>query len=407
MKQRVYLVGVGMGARETMTLAALDAVQKSDCLIGALRMLEGFRSLGLPSAPLSRAEEIAAFLALHPEYQTVSVLLSGDIGFYSGAKRLRERLEADRACEIVPFCGISAPIYFCAALGLSWDAVFLASAHGRDCDVVGAVRAHPDCFFLTGGSSTPSSLCQALCDAGLGGAQVSVGERLSYPDERITRASAQELSGEVFDPLSAVLVQRGGAPKSPGLPGIADEQWIRDPHIPMTKREVRIVSVTRLLVPGARVLWDVGAGTGSVSVELALCAPEATVYAVEREPAALALLEQNRAKFGADNLLAVAGEAPAALEALPAPDCVFLGGTSGKLDDILALILRKNPAARLVANVIALESVSATLEAFERFGLVDLDAVQLSVSRIKKAGAYHLPIAQNPVTILSGRGAGR
>ena len=170
----------------------------------------------------------------------------------------------------------------------------------------------------------------------------------------------------------------------------------------MTKEEVRTLALSKLRVEEDHVVWDVGAGTGSVSVECALACPAGQVFAVEKKQEALALLEENKARFHASNLHVVAGTAPEALQDLPAPDRVFLGGTSGELEEILNVIFRKNPAARVVCTAVTLETVAEAARLFAP--LEGADMVQVSATRTRSAGRYHLMDAQNPVWIFSGEG---
>ena len=185
--------------------------------------------------------------------------------------------------------------------------------------------------------------------------------------------------------------------------GLPDGAFLRG-DVPMTKEEVRALALSKLRLEEHHVVWDVGAGTGSVSVECALSCPAGRVYAVEKKAEALALLAENRARFGADNLEIVAGTAPEALADLPAPDRVFLGGTSGSLEEILQVVFHKNPAARVVCTAVTLETVGEAARLFAP--LAEADMVQLSVTRTRKAGRYHLMDAQNPVWIFSGEGKG-
>ena len=170
----------------------------------------------------------------------------------------------------------------------------------------------------------------------------------------------------------------------------------------MTKREVRAAALSLLEVEEDDVLWDVGAGTGSVSVELALLARRGRVYAVERKGEALSLICANRTRFGAWNLVPVRGTAPAALEDLPAPDGVFVGGSGGELDAILAAALGKNPGVRLCVSAIALETLSAAAAAFAARGL-EAQVTQIWAARSKGAGGLNLMMGQNPVWLISGR----
>ena len=405
---KVSLVGMGPGDPELLTGEARRAVEEAELLVGAPRLLEPYRGSGKPCLELVSAREIAACLAAREGVGRAAVLLSGDVGYHSGAKALLPLLrEMGMEARCLP--GLSTLQYFCARLGRPWEGVFSASAHGRDCDAAGLLRRHREVFFLTGSRAgqTPGDLCAALRDGGLPGARVWVGSRLSYPEEEIAAGTAGELAGRAFPPLSALLAE---APEEEPLwpwatPGIPDGLFVRG-EVPMTKEEVRALLLSKLRVAPGDTLWDVGAGTGSVSVELALLAPEGKVWAVERDPAACALIRENAARFGAGNLFLREGEAPAALEDLPAPDAVFVGGSGGALREILAAALGKNPRVRAVVSAVTLETVARGWEAMESLPFGRTGAVQLSVSRARKAGESHLMLAQNPVFLLYGEGKG-
>lgn len=178
------------------------------------------------------------------------------------------------------------------------------------------------------------------------------------------------------------------------------DEWFIRGEVPMTKSEVRAVSVEKLELSPDSVLYDIGAGTGSVSVEAAAFMPEGTVYAVEKKREAVELLEKNRKKFQAEQIRIIEGAAPEALEGLEAPTHAFLGGTSGKMPDILSLLLAKNPEVRVVVNAITLESVSKVMEWTAARG-IEADIVLVSVSRAKAAGRVHMMMAQNPVYVIS------
>ena len=394
---KVYLIGVGMGGPATMTLQALEAVRACPVLVGARRLLEGWEA-DHDCVPLIAAADIAEYIGKAP-LGPVGVLLSGDTGFYSGAKKLWPLLGEH---EVVTIPGLSSLTYFCARLQATWQDVKLVSAHGRDCDLTGEIARNPRTFALTGGAVKAADVCRALAERGLGDVKVSVGERLGYPDERIVTAPAAELAGEDFDSLAVLLAEnpRPAAPPWRG-PGLPDAAFLRG-DVPMTKEEVRALALSKLRLEENHIVWDVGAGTGSVSVECALACPRGRVYAVEKKPEALALIGENRARFGVDDLEIVAGTAPEVLEALPAPDRVFLGGTSGNMEEILNVVFRKNPAARVVCTAVTLETVGEAARLFAR--LEGADMAQVSVTRTRPAGPYHLMDAQNPVWLFSGEG---
>lgn len=403
MSTRVALIGMGMGNPDTLTVGAARKIAESDCLIGAARLLESFPESAAARFTSCSAQAIFEFLCAHPEHRSAVVLLSGDVGFYSGAKGILALLSGLPNFETECIAGISSVQYFCARLCTPWEDVKLLSLHGRSQSLCAAVAQNRKTFALTGGENTCGALCGALTEAGLGNVRVSVGERLSYAEERVVTGTAAELAGCEFAPLSVLLAVNGNAAPPPVTHGLPDEAFLRG-GAPMTKAEVRAVSICALQLRGGDVVWDVGAGTGSVSVEIARVLQSGTVYAVEKEPAALELLEQNKRRFGVQNLVVTAGTAPEVLEALPAPDAVFIGGSSGAMAETIAAILAKNPSARIVANAITIETTGAVLASFERHALRDQALVQISVARAKKAGASHMLLGQNPIAILSAGG---
>lgn len=273
------------------------------------------------------------------------------------------------------------------------------SAHGCACDPVTECMTNKAVFFLTGGAETPASLCAKLNAAGLGRAHATVGENLGTAEEAIRYGSAEELAGQSFAPLSVLLVENFDTTsfRSSGFP---DESFIRG-DVPMTKQEVRAAALAKLGVKPADILWDVGAGTGSVSVELALAAPRGHVYAVECDPDACALIRKNREKFRAFNLTLIEGTAPDALASLPAPDAVFIGGTKGGMDGVLDAVYSKNPAARVCVSAIALETMSAAVAAMTARSLT-VEVAQIAVSRTRPAGRLHLLMANNPIFLITG-----
>ncbi len=394
---QVTLLGFGGGTPEGATVEAWDAIEDAEILIGAMRLLDA-----LPENDDQRrfaavgAEEIAALLTQEAA-ERACVIFSGDTGFYSGAKTLLPLLrERGFDCRVLP--GISSVQLLAARLGRAWQDWTLCSAHGADCDPIAAIMRGKPAFFLTGGVNTPATLCAALTAAGLGETRVTVGENLAYSKETITSLTAAEAAKQSYAPLSVLLTEAVPRPDIPAG-GLADEDFVRG-SVPMTKREVRAAIRSHLGVRRGDTIWDVGAGTGSVSVELALTADEGAVYAVERDKEALALIEENRRRFGAWNLRVVRGAAPEALRELPAPDAVFIGGSGGNLRGIVDAALTKNPDARLCMTAIALETLLAALEVFR-----DLDAeiTQISVSRAKAAGELHLLMANNPVFLIAAK----
>ncbi|MEF9974375.1 MAG: precorrin-6y C5,15-methyltransferase (decarboxylating) subunit CbiE [Clostridia bacterium] len=375
----IDVVGVGPGVPEQVTQAAREVIERADQVYAAKRHAH---LAGGAVRPLGEVQAGG------------TVLVSGDPGLYSMLGLLKAQFGAENL-RVTP--GISALQMFCAALCESWQDACLLSVHGRDLPMSGvaySVRTNASTILFCGPKHTPNVLADALMGAGLAQVEMAVGERLSYPQARITRGTPCEILRGQYDPLCMVRV-RNPAPER-GLPaiGLADDQLIRG-KAPMTKREIRMLVVASLSLTPDAIVWDIGAGTGSVSVECARQCPWGQVYAVERDAQALALLEENKAKFCVSNLRIVPGSAPEALDNLPAPSHVFLGGSGGHLPQILGALEALSQPFRLVATAVSLDSAQTMLN------WAEFDAVQVGVSRLEDVGHVRLFRAQNPVFVLS------
>ena len=403
-KPEVFIAGIGPGSEALQTQEVRAAIERADCLIGARRMLDAVARPQQLTIDAIAPEAIASHIAQHPECGVFCVVMSGDTGFYSGTKKLLPLL---KACRVQVLPGLSSMSYLCARLGVSYEDAVPVSLHGRDLDIAREVRRRRKVFTLVGGDGGMQALCERLTQAGLGHVRIAVGERLSYPDEAITRGTAQELRSHTFDKLSAALIEND-TPGEIVTPGLPDEAFLRNLEpgklVPMTKSEVRSICLSKLRLTPNAVCWDVGAGTGSVSIEMARLCADGTVYAIEKSERALALLEQNKEAFSASNMQIIPGSAPEVCRDLPAPTHAFLGGTSGSVRDILALLLEKNPHVCIVATAVTLESVSALSACMEDFEAAECVSVQ--VSKAAALGQYHLMQAQNPVYIFTLQNGG-
>lgn len=394
----VTLIGMGSGQPENLTLQGLAALRQADLILGARRLLAVLPAGCTENrAAAYRPDEVAELLQTSGAENAVLVY-SGDTGFYSGASSMMEKLEAlGVRARVLP--GLSSIQLLAAALGRPWQGWNLVSAHGRTCDPVAECMQGRPTFFLTGGSEDPATLCAQLAAEGFGDVQAVVGQCLGTPEEKLFRGSVKELAAGRFNSLSVLLVEAAEVllRRAPGLP---DEAFERG-DVPMTKQEVRAAVLAKLAVRPKDILWDVGAGTGSVSVELALAAPRGRVYAVECRPEGCALIKANREKFRTRNLVLVEGLAPDALSDLPAPDAVFIGGSKGSLAAIVDAALDKNPDARICVSAIALETLSAAVAALTAKGRT-VQVSQIAVSRARAVGGLHLMMAQNPIYLITG-----
>lgn len=411
--RKVTIIGAGPGNPDLLSRAALDAIDIADVVIGAHRALAG---IDVPPdvvrCELVKTADIVAALTDAASWQRAVVVMTGDVGLFSGARRLVEALSGDAQVDVRVIPGISSASYLAARLARPWQDWRFASAHGVACDIVAEAERAGELFLVTSGGEDPSRLSGELVQAGFGDACVTVAERLSYPDERITCATASEITGQTFDDLNVMLIDFAGGAGSPASfrwpyasSGIPDELFIRG-DVPMTKQEVRAVALAKLRLTATDTVWDVGAGTGSVSIEAALVARAGSVWAVERNAAGVRLIRENADAFGCGNVHAVPGVAPEALAILPVPDAVFVGGSAGELPSIVEAALEKNSQVRLCVPCVTVETLTEACALLSSSRFKGFEACQVSAARAEAVGSHHLMKAQNPVFLVSARGAG-
>ncbi len=435
---RIDLAGFGPGSTDLVTgqlkhvLSHAEVIITSGRLAGILREEEQTDSDSADSALYlnpdvrileeTRSARICTLLEelfLSGTCEYVLCLFGGDSSFYSGAAPLLWRIEESDVLQedsvsvsLIP--GISSLSAACARLKIPVREVEIYSAHGRACDPVKAVMNGKMSFFLTGGSTGPADLCRELTKAGLGELEVTVCEMLSTSQERIRVMTAKQAAEENYLPLSVLFVRPAFVSEQlrRSVPGIEDEAFQRG-AVPMTKHFVRVCALSMLSPAEDEVCWDLGAGTGSVSVEMsALCR---RVFSVERNPEAIHLLEENRKQFGSWNMQIIQGEIGQAAEDLPFPDAIFLGGGGTQLGVVLDIVKKHScneseqnhsrSMPRIVAAAITLETLYEVRTVLEEYGY-EVQTVQIAVTDVKKRGHYHMMDGQNPVFLISGK-AGR
>lgn len=398
-KRKLYLIGVGPGAQGQLTKEAVECLRDSDVILGAERLLELCGEVSdKPAYSCYRRDEVIAFLQEHPEYRKAALAYSGDIGFYSGAK---EFAGLKGEYEIHPVSGISSAVYFLNRLLLPWEDTKLVSCHGRQCNLLPLIRERKRVCALLGGKEDLDRICREFIALGRTDIRITLGERLSYPEERILKGTAERFLKEEIKPLSIVLFENPEPEEFREMTEIQDEMFIRGKS-PMTKQEIRSLSLIKLSLPKDAVLYDIGAGTGSVAVEAAFHCREGNVFAIEREEEGIGLIRENKKKFGASNLTVIKGTAPECLKELPAPSHVFIGGSSGRLPEIIRCVREKNKQARFVINAVTVETIAQIPEIWKQFPEYgNLEIVQASITKGRELGKYHLMTAQNPVYIIS------
>lgn len=402
-RPRIILAGVGMGNAQTITMEVKAACEDADVLIGARRILESMGGVSKPVKALYQSEEIVQYIMQNPQYQSIAVLLSGDVGFYSGARKLKvvlERERLDEKYEITQLCGISTVVYLASRLQIPWEDITLMSTHGRRQNVIGTLRTQEKVFVLTEGAKGVRDISRELLSYGYSHVTMYAASQLSYEKEEILQGAPEQFLEYDKEGLVSLLLINERAKSEVMAHGLSDEAFWRG-KAPMTKEEVRSISISKLRLNRDSVVYDIGAGTGSISIECARLAVDGMVYAIEKNLKAQKLLEQNRYVHGAYNMEVIDGEAPGVMEPLPMPTHAFIGGSGGKLKEIAELLWKKNPGVRIVINIISMETVAEVMNLIRENQVTNQEILQVSVAKAKEAGSHHLMIGQNPVYVVT------
>lgn len=400
-KRTISCIGIGMGTLDTLTHEAAETIRNADILFGAKRILESVEHMpGLLHESQERVEEyrsaqIAEYLSTRPHLTRIVILMSGDVGFYSGARLVQDAFPDEK---IDYYCGISSVVYFASKVPTSWQDAKLLSAHGRSLNLLNCVQRYPKIIMIVSGVEDVRAICQELVEAEMTYVHVTVGTNLSYQEETVTSGTPEAFLQAETTGLHIMLIENPQA-KHIIVPGMSDESFVRG-KVPMTKEEIRILSVAKLQLTEDSIVYDVGAGTGSVSMECARLCTSGTVYAIERNPEGIALIRENSKKLRLSNVKAIEGLAPEALMDLPAPTHAFIGGSAGNMGEILDVLRAKNPSVRIVINTIALESISEVMQLLKERGY-DADIVQISAAKSRVLGRYHMMTGLNPVYIIT------
>lgn len=393
--QNLYIIGAGMGHISDLTEYAADIIKNADIVYGSARLYEQYKVLNTNiSAP--KYSEIESVLEKDTLKNTV-LLVSGDVLFYSIAKKIQEKFNEKYNIELVP--GISSMQYFLSKLNIIDYNVKAVSMHGRNNSCLGPVSYNEYTFMLTGGDKKADNIINELYNAGLDYVYVYAGENLHSDDERIVSGKISEMLDYKFSSLTVLLIHNKEYvnPKT----NLRDNDFIRG-KVPMTKEDIRWLSACYLGIEDNDTVYDVGAGTGSCAIEFAGHAKEGLVYAVEKEDEAFELINTNKKNLKRHNVISIKGSAPEILINLPAPDKVFIGGSSKTMKDIFKIVYEKNNHVKITVTAITLETIAAATDAFKDYN-IEPDIVCINSAKSKKAGPYHMMMGNNPVYIITGR----
>lgn len=441
---KLFVIGVGYKPFERR---ASEALLKADCIVASRRLFEVFSRYGefeeLRSKimVINNINETIDFVKLRvsdAQAGDVVLLASGDPMFFGIGRRIVSELGAENV-EILP--DLSSVQCAFSRIRESWDDAFLLSLHGGPDpekrrrlpyelgDIPSLIDGRVKLAILTDRENNPSAIAKVLelsaISHQLSAIRMFICERLGYPDERITRGTPAEIAGMTFGEPNVVIIRKVDG-HNPGMQEVRtneicdpdDDNFSADRMRPsanfglaegdiahsrglITKDEVRAVSIHKLQLPARGVLWDIGAGSGSVSIEAARISPHSIVYAVEKDEEQLANIEINKKRFIVPNVKVVAGEAPGALKDLPSPDRVFVGGSGGRLPEIMHFIWEKTSADIVVINAVTIEALNEASSVLRKKGF-STDVAQVSVTRSKVVNGRSHMNALNPIFVIRG-----
>lgn len=406
---KLTIAGIGPGSAGYVMPETKYRMQQAGTVIAARRILPMLEEIcGETEAAFSPMGKIADTLtridSLLKEGQDVVLIVSGDPLMYSLYKTIcNHPVSNDWTMEILP--GIGSLQMLGAAIGETMEDAKILSVHGRamtEGAIALAVTENPKVFFLCSKEQGPGWLSRIMLEYGLDKVTVYAGSDLSYENERILSGSPAQMAGEEYPSLCVAMI-RNPAPRQVLRPRFLTDQDFERAKTPMTKEEIRVLILHKMRLEADDVIWDIGAGTGSVSIECARQAPFGQVHAVERDDLAVSLIRKNKEKFGTDNLAVYHGKAEETIADLPRPDKVFVGGSGGQLAMILERIAdlsAREGKIRVVISAVTIETIAETNELLAKYD-PDFDVIQATVGRGRKIGSYHIVDTNNPVMIFT------
>ncbi|TLN23450.1 precorrin-6y C5,15-methyltransferase (decarboxylating) subunit CbiE [bacterium] len=395
-KTRIWVIGVHPGCKK-LDLDTQRIIGEAKMVFASERHRPLVVNIAHDILPLDgKISEIAANLAGDPSANAV-FLASGDPAFFGIAALLLKKFGPG---EVVIRPAVSSMQVAFALAGLSWSDARLASLHGRDLQELAQVLGAPKVGLFTDSVNTPSRIARFLLQTGWDDLEMIVCSDLGQPEESVMRGLVEDFVDWEGSDLNVVILVQGDADPRPLGPGIPETMFASEGG-KITKSAVRAVIMGLLELPrGKAVLWDVGAGSGSVGIEAALLNPSIQVWSVEKEQSALENIRENRKRFRTAGVWIANGPAPDALDGLPPPDRVFVGGSNGALPYILYKSFSRLKEGGIVVVSAVLSETFAEAIMWAKENGKDCEWVDLSFSRSRKVGEGNIRAAENPVILV-------
>ncbi|MDP2932397.1 MAG: precorrin-6y C5,15-methyltransferase (decarboxylating) subunit CbiE [Chloroflexota bacterium] len=397
---KVYIVGVGPGGVASLLPEARQAVQMADTVIGGERLLDMFPDLSGERVIIrNNLEEVADFIRSNLQHKKMVVLASGDPNFYGIARYLTSKL-GKAIFEIVP--NISAMQLAFARIKESWDDAVMVSVHSRPIeDIVGIAHSSHKIGLFTDDKNSPGDISRVFQERGVENCRAYICQDLGSEKEKIIATDLYSLRGMEFSPLNVMILVKDKLPDNTRF-GIPDNEFHRQREGLITKLEVRAISLAKMRLREDSVVWDIGAGSGAVSIEAAFLAKKGSVFAIEKDARSVEGIRENVRRFGTGNVTVVQEQAPEGLDKLPDPAAVFVGGSGGHLPEILQAACRRlKPGGNIVVNAATLETLHTALESLKANGFAT-EVTSVNVARSKDFSNLTHFQAMNPVFVITG-----
>lgn len=391
----VYIVGIGPGSKEYILPHAIKVLENSDEIIGFGRAINSLDFIDSKKVKVNKISEALEYLDANKD-KNIAVAASGDPLFYGITNYIKSNYDGE--INIVP--GITSFQYLTSKLNKPWQNASLGSLHGREQSFIKGVLENNLSIWLTDSKNSPETLAKILLENGLN-PYIYVGENLSYEDERIESGTAEEIKTKEFKGLSIMIVEREEVDiKDKELHFIKDEELIRG-NCPMTKEEIRILSIAKLNLREDSYVLDVGAGTGSISIQAAKFSPLGKVVAIEKDEDAIDTIKKNVNKFKLNNLELVEGEAMEVINNIDYSfDSIFIGGSGGNIEDIIKEYGKKLlPGGKMILNFITINNLYKAMDTLKVLGY-KVSCTQVSISKTK--GESYMLFGNNPIFIIEG-----
>ncbi len=400
---KIVLAGYGPGSDTTVTSEVMRAIEKADAVFGAGRLISG---LNVPKKyDMYLAKDIIPVLENDKDIHKAVILFTGDSGFFSGAAKMLTELrawDADADIEILP--GISSVSVLAARLGINYNEAVAYSIHGRkDPKTLGIlmdkIMHSKHVFVLVSGDEDIRDVGSELVGRGIE-CRMDLGIDLTYPGEQVITVRPEEAADFESEGIIVAHIFNEKATKRRVMNVLRDDAFMRD-KVPMTKENVRHLSLIELDIRRGDIVYDIGGGTGSISIEAAVLDPSVSIYTFEKKKEACDLIRANIRRHGADNVTLIEGEVPDSLDGIEDPDRVFIGGSSGRLREIVDAVRSRRRGIRYVINAITEKTMDETMHIIDEYDAADVRIMQIAVSTMDLTSDDHQLKANNPVMIYS------